>query len=237
MISYLSVAAGAIAGAIHVFSGPDHLAALAPLAVDQRKRTWLTGFLWGIGHSSGVWLLAALALVFRESLPIEWMSAVGERLVGIVLVAIGLWGLRKVLADRVHDHPHSHGGLVHTHPHLHSGPTESDGAEGTKRKTHSHSHSALAIGTLHGVAGTSHLLGVLPALLLPTRLAAVLYVVGFGLGSIMAMTVFSWSVGLFARWMGDRGMPAHRWLAVASCAAALVVGYCWLSGTGIGGPQ
>jgi len=42
--------AGLAAGLIHVLSGPDHLAAVAPLA-GGRGRAWRAGFLWGLGHS------------------------------------------------------------------------------------------------------------------------------------------------------------------------------------------
>ena len=43
------------------------------------------------------------------------------------------------------------------------------------------------MGVLHGVAGTSHFLGVLPALAMPTRAAALVYIAAFGGGSILAM--------------------------------------------------
>ena len=55
----VEVVAGLAAGALHVWSGPDHLAAVAPLAVRGRRRSWAVGMRWGIGHSAGV---AAVAL-------------------------------------------------------------------------------------------------------------------------------------------------------------------------------
>ena len=48
----LVVAAGIVAGLIHVFSGPDHLAAIAPLAMKRQGRAWITGLRWGGGHAS-----------------------------------------------------------------------------------------------------------------------------------------------------------------------------------------
>jgi len=46
--------AGVAAGVVHVLSGPDHLAAIAPYAVTDKTRSWKTGVRWGLGHSTGV---------------------------------------------------------------------------------------------------------------------------------------------------------------------------------------
>jgi hydrogenase/urease accessory protein HupE len=42
------VFAGFLAGFLHVLSGPDHLAAIAPYSVDGRVRAWRTGVRWGL---------------------------------------------------------------------------------------------------------------------------------------------------------------------------------------------
>ena len=56
--------AGLAAGLLHVFSGPDHLAAVAPLAADERSRPqWRAGLQWGLGHTVGVLLIAGLLLL------------------------------------------------------------------------------------------------------------------------------------------------------------------------------
>ena len=58
-----------VSGLAHVLSGPDHLAAVAPLAAADRERGWLAGWTWGIGHASGVVVVAMLAVVLRDLLP------------------------------------------------------------------------------------------------------------------------------------------------------------------------
>lgn len=222
-----AILTGLLAGCGHVFAGPDHLAAVAPLAIDARRRTWLTGLLWGAGHSGGVWMLAAVALLLREGLPIDLISSWSERMVGGVLIAIGVWGLWRSLPARVHTHVHLHDGRPHAHIHVHAAPAE-QGVEPHEHASHAHTHSALGIGLLHGLAGTSHLLGVLPALLLPTRAAAVAYVGGFGFGAIGAMTLFAWVVGDIARRLNGRGQRAFRGLLMGSCVAAIGVGIFWI---------
>ncbi len=225
---FTAVATGLLAGLIHVFTGPDHLAAIAPLAADAPRRAWRTGFHWGLGHSAGTWFLAALALAFRESLPVDAVSAWSERLVGVVLVGVGLWALRRSLRQHVHTHVHTHDGSTHAHVHVH-GHGHPPTPEASRRAPHHHHHGALGIGTLHGLAGTSHLVGILPALALPSRTAAVVYLACFGLGSIGAMTSFAVGVSLAAR----RGLTSGRFYRGAmqcTALAAIAIGGFWLSG-------
>lgn len=217
----ISAATGLVAGLVHVVSGPDHLAAIAPLAVHRRRSAWLTGLWWGVGHSSGVWIVALLALALRESLPVDWLSMWGERIVGGVLIGIGVIGLGTLARTRIHAHEHEHdGGERHVHYHIHAGGMDGAG--------HTHTHGALAIGALHGLAGTSHLLGVLPTLLLPTWADALGYVIAYGVGSIVAMTLFAWGIGRMARSFAALGQRAYQGLAMCCCTLAIAVGGFWL---------
>ena len=59
--------------------------------------------------------------------------------------------------------------------------------------------TAVGIGLLHGLAGSSHFFGVLPMLALPNRAMAVGYLLTFSLGTIAAMAAFSAIVGLTAK--------------------------------------
>src|SRR5207253_3938060 len=123
------VLAGFVAGLIHVFMGPDNLAAIAPIATKQQRGSWLAGLVWGLGHSAGVGLVGMMSLVLREFLPVESISEYSDRLVGVMLIAIGAWGLRKAL--QIHTHRHTHDGAEHEHIHMHAG-----------HKVHRHSHAA-----------------------------------------------------------------------------------------------
>ena len=215
--------AGALAGGIHVLAGPDHLAAVAPFAIRGRARAWLSGIRWGIGHSVGVGLVALLAWWLREALPLERISGISEQIVGVVLIAIGLWTLRGALKHRVHHHPHEHVGRRHVHMHVHRVQKEhaSPGA-------HEHSHAPLWVGVLHGAAGSSHFLGVLPALALPTRSEAAFYLAGYALGTIGAMTVFAAFLGVITARVSLREGRAYRMIVGMAGCAAIVVGGVWL---------
>lgn len=201
----VALSAGLLAGLVHALSGPDHLSAVAPLVLGEQGRRWRMGLFWGIGHSLGVWAVGVLALALRGILPVESLSSWSERMVGVVLIGLGLWGLHRAFASRLgRRHPHSH-------------PARPGRA-------------AVWIGGLHGLAGSSHLLGVLPALALPSRSAALSYVVGFGLGAVAAMTVFSSALGLVAARVGEPGGRTYQAMLAAFSGAAVVVGGYWLIG-------
>jgi threonine/homoserine/homoserine lactone efflux protein len=214
----LTLLTGAAAGLFHVLSGPDHLAAVAPLAADERKRGWLAGCTWGIGHASGVVVVAVIAVFLREMLPsIDAISAWGERVVGAALIGIGLWALRR--SARIEQSPHHHGRVSHNHLHVQAGPAW--------MRRLGHAHASFCMGVLHGVAGSSHFFGVLPALALPSRSAALMYIGAFGLGTVAAMTVFAAAVGVLGMHTGANPR-LHRAMMTVAAALAMLVGGVWL---------
>lgn len=224
------IVAAFAAGVIHVLSGPDHLAAVAPLSVSRRGRgrAWMTGFRWGVGHSAGVLVVGLLSLWLRELLPLEALSAWAERFVGVMLVGIGLWGLRQAVTRHVHVHEHIHDGERHAHIHVHGEHTAHEHAA-VEAPAHAHTHAAFAVGTLHGLAGSSHFIGVLPAMAFPTASQAVAYLVSYGVGTVLAMAVFSAVVSLLARRVETRRADAYRTVMTACSVVALVVGGYWLA--------
>jgi ABC-type nickel/cobalt efflux system permease component RcnA len=178
---------------------------------------------WGFGHSAGVGVVGLLSLWLRELLPVELLSSWGERMVGVMLLGIGIWGLRKALHRRVHWHPHTHDGEPHVHVHVHSAKGHAE------PEAHVHTHAAFGIGILHGLAGSSHFLGVLPILALPTTAQAVAYLVAFGLGTIASMALFALSIGLLATRFALSSERAYQGLLGFCSIAALAVGGFWLA--------
>jgi hypothetical protein len=219
---------GLVAGAVHVFSGPDHLAAVAPLAVDSRRSLWRSGLLWGIGHTGGVLAVGGLALLLRDLLPIEALSAFSERTVGLALVAVGLWGIRRAARLRIHVHAHEHGGSGHTHLHVHDASGHHSPSDGSPDRAHDHVHASFLFGVLHGLAGSSHLFGILPALALPSREASLVYLGGYGAGTVASMTLFSSLMGVLASRIRGHGAQPYRALLYACSTAAILVGGVWL---------
>jgi ABC-type nickel/cobalt efflux system permease component RcnA len=223
----LVLGSGLLAGAVHVVTGADHLAALLPLSIGRRRGAWALGARWGVGHSLGVLVIGALAVALKERLDLGLVEAWGERLVGVLLIAIGLLGMRRALRLTLHAHPHDHDGEGHAHLHLHTGAERVHGPESHAGTVPRHGHTAFFAGTLHGVAGTAHLLGVLPALALPGLLASGAYLLAFAAGTVAAMAAFAGFVGESSARMA-RGPALLRPLLCAASVVTVVVGAAWL---------
>ena len=193
---------GILAGLVHVVAGPDHLAAVSPLTVDRRRKAWWLGIHWGLGHTVGVAVIGILALMFRQTMAVEQIAAGAEWLVGVSLVAIGLWGF--------------HMATVAT----------------TTQKNHIPNRRVsviLGVGVLHGLGGGSHLLSVLPGLAFPHPSQVITYILAYGIGTILAMTCFSMALSQLAAWVRTCGHPeADRQLLAGASLVTLVVGGFWL---------
>lgn len=236
----LYFATGITAAIAHVLSGPDHLAAVTPLAIESKNRSWGIGLAWGIGHTLGILLIGLLLVLFKGLIPVEAISEYSEQLVGIMLIMIGVWAIFKVRfksLSKKHVHPHFHkneeGDFVHVHGHDHaSGHLHSNVA------AHKHKHAkryrqnvttALGVGIFHGLAGVSHLLAILPTLALPGKFDAVMYLSGFGLGTITAMVLFSLFLGMIAVKTSTAGSErAFSMLRFAGGSIAILVGVWWI---------
>jgi ABC-type nickel/cobalt efflux system permease component RcnA len=225
------IIAGFSAGSVHVLAGPDHLAAVAPLAAERQTGSWRTGLLWGLGHAGGVLVVGVAALLAREILPLDELSGWSERLVGLVLVGIGLWGIGRARRQHVHGHEHTHDGHKHAHIHVHPEASDHDAPHAhapSEAHQHVQTRAAFGVGVLHGLAGSAHFLGVLPALAFPSRADAIVYVVLFGAGTVSAMTLFAALIGWVAGRFAGRGTHLYRALLYSFSVAAIVVGLVWL---------
>jgi len=236
MLTFLT---GFFAGFAHVFSGPDHLAAVTPFSIDFRKKAWVIGFLWGLGHTLGALLIGLVFLLFRELFPIDIVSRYSEKIVGIMLLLIGGWALsrlylkplktkhahphiHKVPAPFMHVHRHEHGTMhVHSLEHEHDHP----GAHRSKRPL----ITALAIGMIHGFAGFSHLLAVLPSLILPSKSQSIIYLSAFGVGTVLTMIAYTFTLGSLAYKLDStKRIKFLHWVSFTGGIAAIIIGMIWM---------
>jgi ABC-type nickel/cobalt efflux system permease component RcnA len=229
MIQFLT---GFLASSVHVVTGPDHLAAVTPLAIENRKQAWHIGLMWGIGHVLGMLSIGLLYLVFKELIHVEKISGYSEYLVGIVLICIGTWAIFKTLRHFHfhHIHPHYHAEpmpQVHIHRHAHEDETNHTHIhQKTKRQN---SIAALLVGTLHGFAGISHFLLILPTLALPSMVDSVFYLSGFAGGTILTMVAYALIMGFFsARTSGFPTSKTFRNIRIIAGMIAIAIGIWWL---------
>jgi hypothetical protein len=66
------IGVGVLFGFLHVVTGPDHLSVLATLAAGyKRSQAFALGLQWGIGHSSGLLVVAACFLILGQQVDLE----------------------------------------------------------------------------------------------------------------------------------------------------------------------
>ncbi len=205
---------GLVLGLEHALDA-DHVVAVSTLVSQTKslKRSSIFGILWGMGHTTTLFVVGLVILLFKLTIP-QKLALSFEFLVGIVLVLLGADVLRKVLQGRVHLHPHTHAdGTTHVHLHAHSQPEELD---------HHHHHRSFLVGLVHGLAGSSALM-LLVLTTVESVWQGIFFILIFGLGSILGMMVTSTLIALpmkaatnFARL--DRG------LRLAAGAISIVLG-------------
>jgi hypothetical protein len=145
--------------------------------------------------------------------------------VGLMLVLLGADVLRRVWRQRIRLHLHRHvspagPGVVHAHAHRHPGA----GADTESAPDHRHPHRwplrALAVGMVHGLAGSAALLlSSLQAT--PTWPLGLGYIALFGLGSIAGMALLSLVIAaplrLSARHLTGLHQVAQTGVGLFSC--------------------
>ena len=221
--------AGIIAAVLHVISGPDHLAAVTPFAIESKKRAWKVGLFWGVGHLLGMLSIGVLFLVFKNLIPVEKISEHSEKFVGIVLIFLGLWILFKIFKEEKnhkHLHVHSNGNpIIHEHKHLHN-----------SEKLHNHRHSnskqgiiaSTSVGFIHGLAGIAHFLLFLPVIGFESKFDSIKYIGGFAIGTVIAMVSFAMVVGRISDYSKkDHNDTFFKGIRLARGLFALIIGVYW----------
>jgi hypothetical protein len=227
-MSFLLLAASAVALGFAHGLGADHLMAIAALAVDGRPghvrtRAMQTAFGFAVGHTIVLGLGASLALVFGIVAPAAFESG-AERLGGLLLIVLGGAGLWSVLSGRAfgHIHPETDG---RSRWHLHLAPVRPH-----PPGTHRHSRVPTVMGAVFAVSSLRALMLLQPfgavahALALP---ALVVLIALFGVGILMSMSLFG---VLLARVLSMRAIGALGRAAAAIVAiASIALGIYWIA--------
>jgi sulfite exporter TauE/SafE len=192
---------GFLAGCLHTLSGPDHLAALAPLSIGRsRVESAAVGALWGCGHDAGQVLFGLLFLGLRDRLHIEVIRTWSTRVVALTLLVIGALGIREasevptpcVALDNGHGHHH--------HPAAATETTTLPAAGGGKTKIN---FATFATGIVHGLQPDA-LMMILPALALPSRLSGAAFLGMFLVGTVVSMGSYTVFIGSCTEALKDR---------------------------------
>ena len=196
---------GIVLGMRHALEA-DHLSAVSTLIAEHRsvRKGALLGVFWGVGHSLAIFAVGVIVIVAQRKISPQLADGF-ELAVGVMLIALGaraLWRSR-----------HEHG---HRDPPCASrrGPATAPAAS-----------RPLGIGIVHGLAGSGALTALVVAKL-PGTSAQLLYLILFGLGSIVGMAALSGLVGWPLARLG-RSASAARLLSAGSGLLAATLGVAW----------
>jgi len=174
-------------GLLHAFEA-DHILAVTNI-VSQRTKLLPAikdGVFWGLGHTSTIFLVGVIMIVFKVHIP-EGTFSYFEATVGFMLIIVASYRLFVFLRDEqtavsFHRHKHEHAGEnkhLHTHIHLKG------------KNLHKASYG---IGIIHGLAGSGTLV-VLIMTQIESIAHSILYLVIFGIGTIVGMSL---AAGIFS---------------------------------------
>ncbi|MCM3737559.1 sulfite exporter TauE/SafE family protein [Bacillus cytotoxicus] len=192
-IGFLSILAlGFVLGIKHAIE-PDHIIAVSTIASQSKKlfRSTLAGVFWGIGHTATLFIIGIILILMKGEIPEKWAMSL-EFLVGIMLVYLGLTTVFSL--KNIHVHQHEHDGEEHKHKHIHSHIHSG-------KHEHKHQHTnvsylkSLLIGLVHGLAGSGAMV-LLTMSTVKSVWEAAIYILIFGVGTIIGMLFFTTLIGL-----------------------------------------
>jgi ABC-type nickel/cobalt efflux system permease component RcnA len=226
-ISFLALAGTSLVfGVVHGFDA-DHVVAVTNFVSKnpEPKKSAIFGFKFGLGHSITVLIFAIIALAFKVTIS-PFFEEMMEMMAGVLIILLGMWVVRGAWKSyrhrRSHNHEHVHeqSGAIHTHSHDHG-----DG--------HVHRHGATFVGVITGLAGTAGVMLFGPVILAETMLQAAIFILLYGLGIILSMSLYGLVVGRFYQ-LTHKSERLSQMIVGATGLATVVFGVIWVSGILLG---
>ena len=216
---------GFLLGVKHALDA-DHIVAVTTIVSRSNNllRSALVGLSWGIGHTLTLFIAGFVVLVFKLTIP-DRLSLSMEFAVGVLLVLLGVPIVRRLVASRNHTHLHQHRDKRHLHSHSHRDTPEHD---------HQHIRRPLLIGMIHGLAGS----GALTILVISTMSSVtqgLIFLLVFGVGSILGMLLFSSLISLPFRLTAKLSLRLNLWVQGAARLISIVLGLFIMWQTGFAG--
>lgn len=209
-----------VLGARHA-TEPDHVVAVSTLIADQpnARRATLLGAVWGIGHSISLLLVGGVLLLLRLELPAT-VEMTFELVVATMLIVLGTLSIVRALRlGREGEHrAHAHGHVHHAHAapadHVHVGAW-------------SLAKRPLLIGLVHGLAGSGALVALAMANM-PSLSSGLVYMLFFGVGSVMGMALLTGLAGLPLRQVSrNRRYQAALGVLAGSLSISAACVFAW----------
>lgn len=226
---------GLLLGARHSLDA-DHVVAVSTIVSEYRNplRAIWVGISWGLGHTTTLFLLGLVVIALGLAIP-ERLALAFEFVVGIVLVGLGAQVLWRLARARLHRHEHRHPEESHAHVHGHASTAthEHPGASYWKEALRpAFRGKSFIVGTVHGVAGSAALMLIVLSTI-RTPAMGLVYIVLFGLGSVLSMGIITIFLGLpFSA--SSRAPTLNRIVQTAAGVASVLFGILLMYQIGIG---
>ena len=212
-------------GLLHALDA-DHIMAVSSLAFTngKDKKSWsgrgMVWFCtrWAAGHGTILLSLVILLVFAKIELP-TIVPYLAEKLIGCLLIGIGLWIAWNVFSNsitlEVHTHKHDSNDEV-VHMHL------------TTPGTTQHNHQPILIGMTHGLCGQRTVLAIIPATSEANAYLGIAYVLVFCLGVIVSMMLFGLFFGRFQNWVAGASQQLFQISRLIIASVSIGFGTYWL---------
>lgn len=200
MSSVFTLGLGLLLGMRHA-TEPDHLVTVATIAsCEHRKAVALRiGALWGLGHSATVFVVGG-ALAYT-GYKVHFKTALAlEMLVALMLIVLGTLNMRESIRR----------------------PTIQSKIEHQKLSKTRTFRSFFA-GIIHGLAGSSAI-ALLLVPIVPSSMFTILYLMLFGLGTILGMTLITFAFFSSIHQVKFRTHILMRWLPRVAGIISVIFG-------------
>jgi hypothetical protein len=249
MISALVILSlGLLLGVRHA-TDPDHIIAVSTIVSRERSlaRAARIGALWGLGHTATIVAVGGPLILFRWTISAK-IGAAMELAVALMLIVLGVASLVDIRrgggSEKSHSHLHQLGDRIHRIPHGHESREDHQAATAHDDSAHGHVEDATAlgfidriagrvrayglirpvvVGVVHGLAGSAAI-ALMVLATIRTPLLAVGYLLIFGLGTILGMTLLTTAIAMPVVAAGNRSLATNRSLRVAFALVSVSFG-------------
>ncbi|MGQ0537367.1 MAG: HoxN/HupN/NixA family nickel/cobalt transporter [Gemmatimonadaceae bacterium] len=199
-------ALGFLLGMRHA-TDPDHVAAVTTLVARHRsvRAAAAIGAVWALGHSLTILAVGGALVLFGWVIPPR-LGLSMELSVGVMLVVLGITGLRSLVQD------------IRATALPVTAPAAAPVSLGK-----SHIARPFVVGVVHGLAGSAALALLVLALIGPSAWS-LLYLVVFGVGTVVGMVLVTAAIGVPFAASGHRSAPLHRVLRAAAGVTSVIFG-------------
>jgi high-affinity nickel-transport protein len=196
----------------------DHVVAISTIVSRQRglRGAALIGSLWGLGHTVTIFIVGCLIILGGIVIPPR-IGLSMEFCVALMLILLGVLNLTGVMARIV-------ARLTPTRPqdpvhHLPPGRVQST----VSQHGFYHLLRPLVVGLVHGLAGSAAI-ALLVLSTIHSPFWAVLYLIIFGVGTMLGMMCMTAAMSVPMTYAGDRLPVVSRYLGVASGLVSVCFG-------------